>query len=98
MPAHILSTNVGAPRPNAGNPTVTGIAKQRSIASPYPPPRARKGPSGVAGDFIGNRRHHGGADQAVYAFAREELDWWATELGIDLPGGQLRGEPHHDQR
>ncbi|MCI1260865.1 MAG: MOSC domain-containing protein [Tetrasphaera jenkinsii] len=89
MPAHILSTNVGAPRPNAGNPTVTGIAKQPVDRISVSAPRARKGPSGVAGDFIGNRRHHGGADQAVYAFAREELDWWATELGIDLPGGHF---------
>ena len=36
---------------------------------------------------MGNARHHGGADKAVYAFAREELDWWEGELGRSLPDG-----------
>ena len=30
--------------------------------------------------------HHGGVDKAVYAFAREDLDWWAGELGPVLDG------------
>ncbi|MFD0782804.1 MOSC domain-containing protein [Micromonospora azadirachtae] len=43
---------------------------------------------GVAGDFIGERAHHGGADQAVYAYAEEDAAWWAGELGRDIrPGG-----------
>ena len=28
-------------------------------------------------------------DQAVYAFAREELDWWAAELGDELRDGEF---------
>jgi len=36
--------------------------------------------AGVAGDFIGERAHHGGPDQAVYAYAEEDAGWWATEL------------------
>lgn len=43
--------------------------------------------SGVLGDEIGSRKHHGGETQAVYAFAREELDRWAGELGRDLADG-----------
>ncbi|MEU1886922.1 MOSC domain-containing protein [Micromonospora sp. WMMD987] len=43
---------------------------------------------GVAGDFIGERAHHGGPDQAVYAYAQEDAQWWAAELGRDVrPGG-----------
>ncbi|MEU7618388.1 MOSC domain-containing protein [Micromonospora rifamycinica] len=43
---------------------------------------------GVAGDFIGERAHHGGPDQAVYAYAQEDAEWWAAELGRDVrPGG-----------
>ncbi|WP_200215379.1 MOSC domain-containing protein [Micromonospora coerulea] len=43
---------------------------------------------GVAGDFIGERAHHGGPDQAVYAYATEDADWWAAELGRGIrPGG-----------
>ncbi len=33
--------------------------------------------------------HHGGPDQAVYAFAREDLDYWAQELGRDIRDGQF---------
>ncbi|MBQ1033506.1 MOSC domain-containing protein [Micromonospora parva] len=43
---------------------------------------------GVVGDFIGERAHHGGEDQAVYAYAEEDAAWWATELGRGIgPGG-----------
>jgi MOSC domain-containing protein YiiM len=31
-------------------------------------------------------RHHGGDHQAVYAYAREDLDMWEAELGRPLPG------------
>jgi MOSC domain-containing protein YiiM len=43
---------------------------------------------GLAGDQVSDTRHHGGRDQAVYAFAREELDWWAGELGEELREGE----------
>ncbi|SBT45985.1 MOSC domain-containing protein [Micromonospora auratinigra] len=43
--------------------------------------------TGVAGDFIGERAHHGGPDQAVYAYAEEDAGWWAAELGRSLPPG-----------
>ncbi|MEU9509808.1 MOSC domain-containing protein [Micromonospora sp. NPDC048170] len=43
---------------------------------------------GVAGDFIGERAHHGGPDQAVYAYAEEDAAWWAAEIGRSIrPGG-----------
>ncbi len=34
-----------------------------------------------------DRRHHGGDTQAVYAYAREDLDHWESVLGRNLPGG-----------
>ncbi|WP_431727643.1 MOSC domain-containing protein [Verrucosispora sp. TAA-831] len=43
----------------------------------------------VVGDFIGERAHHGGPDQAVYVYATEDAQWWATELGRDVPPGHL---------
>jgi MOSC domain-containing protein YiiM len=36
---------------------------------------------GVDGDTICDTRNHGGPDQAVYAYALPDLDWWAEQLG-----------------
>jgi len=36
---------------------------------------------GLAGDAILNRKHHGGPDQAVYAYSVEDYEWWGRELG-----------------
>ncbi|MFX0595189.1 MOSC domain-containing protein [Melissospora conviva] len=43
--------------------------------------------TGVAGDFIAERAHHGGPDQAVYAYAEADAAWWADELDRPLPPG-----------
>ncbi|MEU3605257.1 MOSC domain-containing protein [Streptomyces sp. NPDC035033] len=47
------------------------------------------GASGVAGDDVCDLRFHGGADRAVYAFAREDLDRWERELGRELANGSF---------
>ncbi|MBO0842922.1 MAG: MOSC domain-containing protein, partial [Nocardioides sp.] len=44
---------------------------------------------GLAGDTHVDTKHHGGEEQAVYAFAREDLDTWGAQLGADLPDGQF---------
>ena len=44
---------------------------------------------GLAGDQVVDIRHHGGRDQAVYAYAVEDRDWWAAELGRDLGPGSF---------
>jgi MOSC domain-containing protein YiiM len=44
---------------------------------------------GLEGDQVGDTKYHGGIDQAVYAFAREDLDWWANELGQEIRDGQF---------
>lgn len=85
----IRSTNVAVPKPNGGrSKRLTGMDKRPvgSIEVFAPGPHHGDGP-GVVGDFVGDRQHHGGADKAVYAFSREELDFWAGEIGRDLPDG-----------
>ena len=42
---------------------------------------------GIAGDTQVDVQHHGGVDQAVYAYAREDSDWWAGELAREIPPG-----------
>ena len=43
---------------------------------------------GVAGDTVCDTTYHGGPDQAVYAYAAEDLAFWAAELGRVMgPGG-----------
>ncbi len=86
----LLSVNVGRPRPNPWKGlAATGIDK-RPVTGPVavtaPGPKGT-GAVGLAGDRAYDVRHHGGADQAVYAYAREDLDFWERELGRELPGG-----------
>lgn len=88
----LLSLNVGKATavPYTDHPSGrTGIDKLPvegpvRVAAPGAP---GKGPSGVAGDEVSDRRVHGGDDQAVYAFAREDLDRWEKELGRPLRNG-----------
>jgi MOSC domain-containing protein YiiM len=46
-------------------------------------------PLGLDGDFQADRAHHGGVDQAVYAYATEDLDHWSGVLGRSLRPGQF---------
>jgi MOSC domain-containing protein YiiM len=87
--ATVVSVNLGTAAASRYTDTgITGIDKRPStepvdIHDPGP----RTGLSGLAGDEIGDPRSHGGTDQAVYAFAREDLDGWENDLGRPLPGG-----------
>ncbi|MFC7329616.1 MOSC domain-containing protein [Marinactinospora rubrisoli] len=44
---------------------------------------------GLAGDEQADLVNHGGPDQAVYAYAREDLDHWAERLGRELRDGMF---------
>jgi MOSC domain-containing protein YiiM len=44
---------------------------------------------GLVGDSVSDTVHHGGPDQAVYAYAREDLDFWEAELGRTIRDGQF---------
>lgn len=48
-------------------------------------------PLGLYGDVQADRKHHGGATKALYAYADEDAAFWAAELGRDIPPG-LFGE------
>jgi MOSC domain-containing protein YiiM len=51
--------------------------------------RVPVGKLGVEGDRQYDTRHHGGEEQAVYAYAREDAQWWADHLGYDITPGQF---------
>lgn len=87
------SVNLGTSGPNpAGGKRPSGMLKTPT-AGPVllrdPGDKRRGDGSGVVGDFVGDRRHHGGTYQAVYAVAREELDHWAAEIGRELADGSF---------
>ena len=88
--AHLVSVNLAVPRHNPAKDTgVTGIDK-RPTTDPVPVKApAGQGISGLAGDRIFDVAHHGGPDQAVYAYAREDLDAWAETLGRPLSDGSF---------
>jgi len=88
--ATVKSVNVGALVPNPAKGNFTAIAKHGvGDAVMVRPPGPAKGRSGLDGDAIGDSQHHGGDDQAVYAFAREDLDRWEAQLGRALPDGSF---------
>jgi len=41
----------------------------------------------IAGDTICDTEHHGGADQAVYAYSSDDYAWWSEQLGSELEPG-----------
>jgi MOSC domain-containing protein YiiM len=89
--AQLISVNLAVPRANpAKGVGLTGIDK-RPATGPVevraPGPKGTGLGSGLVGDRIFDTAHHGGDDQAVYAYAREDLDAWEAELGRTLPDG-----------
>jgi MOSC domain-containing protein YiiM len=91
----LLSLNLAAETiPTPYDTGRTGIAKHSvagpvAVSDPGPKRMGHPHPNGLAGDHVCTTEHHGGTDQAVYAYAREDLDWWERELGYDLPSGQF---------
>jgi MOSC domain-containing protein YiiM len=89
--ATLSSVNLAIPRPTTANRIrVTGIDKHPTDAAILlrPPGPRHAGPgSGAVGDRVFETEHHGGDEQAVYAYAREDLDAWAAELGRPLRAG-----------
>lgn len=83
MSARVVSLNLAVVRTVAwaSDSGRTGIDK-RPVSG-----RVRAESLGLVGDTIGDLRAHGGVDQAVYAYSREDAAWWACELNRDLPPG-----------
>ncbi len=88
---NVLSVNI-ADQYGDGPRGKTGFDKRpttESVAVRAPGSRRDGLGSGLAGDLIGNRKYHGGDDQAVYAYAREDLDDWAKKLDRSLDNGMF---------
>jgi MOSC domain-containing protein YiiM len=81
----IISVNTGkvAELAVGGKPAWTAIGKW-PVGGPV-----QVGPLGLAGDETGDTASHGGGDQALYAYAREDLDFWTERLGRELRDGQF---------
>ncbi|MGH8996985.1 MAG: MOSC domain-containing protein [Acidimicrobiales bacterium] len=79
----LRSVNVGMPQPKEW----AGLGRTSIDKHPETGPVAVR-TLGLAGDQISDTKNHGGVDQAVYAFAREDLDWWERELGRSIRDGQ----------
>jgi len=77
--AHVRDTPPVRPGTRADRkPARTGIDK-RPVTAPV-----RVGRLGLVGDTICDTRNHGGPDQAVYAYASEDTEWWQAELADEL--------------
>lgn len=85
MPARVISVNVARPVevPWARSERPSAIDKRPVQGS------VRVHPLGLVGDQVGNTKHHGGVDQAVYVFEREDLDMWGDRLGQRFENGQF---------
>jgi MOSC domain-containing protein YiiM len=81
--ARVISVNLGreADLVIGGKPGRSAINK-RPVAS-----EVALGLLGFDGDEVADKVDHGGYDQAVYVYAREDLDWWVERLGYELPNG-----------
>jgi MOSC domain-containing protein YiiM len=88
----VRSVNVGSPRDGIrprGEATAIDKRPVEAVEVRDPGPKRGGLGSGVVGDDVVSRKHHGGSRQAVYAVAREELDWWGAQLGRDLHDGMF---------
>ncbi|MEZ0578945.1 MOSC domain-containing protein [Nocardioides sp. MH1] len=82
--AHLRTVCVGMPKDaDWAGIGVTSIDK-RPVTGP-----AKVTELGIAGDQVSDTVHHGGEDQAVYAFAREDIELWEARLGIPIRDGQF---------
>jgi MOSC domain-containing protein YiiM len=78
--AHVIDTpslHAAGVRSNR-KPTKTGIDK-RPVDGPVRVHRL-----GLDGDSICDTVNHGGVDQAVYAYASEDTEWWQEQLAGEL--------------
>jgi MOSC domain-containing protein YiiM len=83
--ARVISVNTGRGKDAhwAGKLRRTAIDKRPA------PGRVEVGRLGLGGDEQVDKPAHGGPEQAVYAYAREDLDWWVEQLGRELADGMF---------
>jgi MOSC domain-containing protein YiiM len=83
--ARVISVNVGRGKDAdwAGRLRRTAIDKRPAGG------QVSVGKLGLGGDEQADTEHHGGYEQAVYAYAREDLDWWVEQLGREMRDGAV---------
>jgi MOSC domain-containing protein YiiM len=83
----ITSVNIGRPETitHGKQSMTTGICKRPVQGALH------VSEQGLEGDVILDSRHHGGLDQAVYAYSADDYAWWSAETGRDFRAG-LFGE------
>ena len=84
MTAIVRSVNVGTPCAREWADIGRSAIEKHAVTGPV-----RVGALGLAGDQVADTVHHGGIDQAVYAFAREDLDDWVERLDAPLTDGMF---------
>jgi len=81
----VLSVNVGRPQLiSNGERTEKSSIRKQAVEG-----RVAVRGVNIEGDDQADRAVHGGPDKAVYAYAREDTDWWESELGRELPNGMF---------
>ena len=80
----VESVHIGRPQPVPWAGIGRSAMQKTSVAGPV-----RVGRLGPEGDESANTKHHGGPEQAVYVFAREDLDFWAEQLDREIPDGHF---------
>ena len=79
----VTSVNVGREETiDHGNRRFTTGIRKRPVDGPV-----YIGADSVAGDTISDKKHHGGADQVVYAYSADDYEWWSEQLGRELAPG-----------
>lgn len=81
MPRLLAACVVHQLRADPGFLGVTAIDKRPVSGA------VRVGQYGLRGDVQASRKHHGGLDKALYAYAQEDAAFWEAELGRELPAG-----------
>jgi MOSC domain-containing protein YiiM len=79
--ATLESVNIGKGVPFPNNIRRSGIYKMPVAGA------VKISTLGVEGDCVADAHHHGGRDQAVYAYFSEDYDWWSEKLGQKLAPG-----------
>ena len=75
------SVNAGSLASLPGHASRTGIVKTPATGA------VELRSLGLVGDAIGDLRHHGGHDQAVYLYSAADYAWWTERLGRPCPPG-----------
>jgi MOSC domain-containing protein YiiM len=76
----LLAVNVGSPRDvQVGERVVSTAIWKQPVAGRVPVRGVN-----IAGDDQADRSVHGGPDKAVYAYAAEDIAWWAERRGEEL--------------